>query len=63
MALSLAVVATKLHSTDSPLNPGSEGDCENLYSLLQAEQYVWEPLEHFRLLESVCDGVALYNPL
>lgn len=63
LAISLAVVATKLHSNDAPLNPDSEVECGNLYGLLQAEQYVWEPLEHFRLLESVCDGVALYNPL
>lgn len=63
LALSLAVVVTKLHSDESPLTPDPEKDCENLYSLLQSEQNVWEPLEHFRLLESVCDDVALYNPL
>lgn len=63
LAFSLAVVATKLHSSDVPLHPNSESNCDNLYALLQEEQMVWEPLEPFRNLESACEGVALYNPM
>ena len=61
LAFFIAVVATGLHSRGAPPDPGRKSGCGDLHGLSQAGRNAWEPLEHFKRIESECGGMALYN--